>query len=112
MPLLLSTLDSYRLLEKDSFILQHHVQKHGDRKLGDMKIRFETHKKHQTSFRRQIGEAVAIKLSRNYPKIININNKFEYTCCILPDIGALEPEPLEKERADEENKTIERQRKK
>ena len=30
----------------------------------------------------------------------------------MPDVGALEPEPVEKERADEEDKTIERLREK
>ena len=99
-------LDNYRLIERESFILKHHVARHGDVKLGDVKIRSETHKKHQTSFRRQIGEAVAIKLSRADPKRININNKFVYTRCILPDIGALDPEPVEKAKNDEEDKKI------
>ena len=105
-------LDSYRLMDKDSFILEHHVNKHGDVKLGEVKIRFETHKKHQTSFQMQIGEAVAIKLSRADPKRVNINNKFECTRCILPDIGALDPEPMEKARYDAEEKNIDKIRQK
>ena len=47
-------LDQYRLLEKESLSLKHHIQHHQDVKLGEVKIRFETHRKHQTSFRRQI----------------------------------------------------------
>ena len=105
-------LDSYRLMERDFMILKHHINKHGDVKLGEVKMRFETHRKHQTCFRRQIGEAVAIKLSRADPKRININNKFEYTRCILPDIGALDPEPIEKARNDAEEKKIDKKSKK
>ena len=42
---------------------------------------------------------------------MNINNKFEYTRCILPDIGALEPEAQEQMRAEEEDRQIEKLRK-
>ena len=51
-------------------------------------------------------------MSRSDSKRININNKFEYTRCILPDIGALEPEQIEKDREDEEDKAVEKIREK
>ena len=37
--------NQYRLLEKDSFILNHHMKCHQDTKLGEVKVRFETHRK-------------------------------------------------------------------
>ena len=43
---------------------------------------------------------------------MNINNKFEYTRWILPDIGALDPEPMEKARNDSEEKKIDKIRQK
>ena len=103
-------LDGYRLMEKNNFILKHHVTHHPELKLGEVKIRFETHKKCQTSFRRQISEAVAIKLSTSDHNKTNINNKFEYTRCILPDIGALDPEEVEKKREEELDEKIDRLR--
>ena len=98
------------MLEKGTFILKHHLEHHQEVKLGDVKIRFETHRKHQTCFRRQVGEAVAIKLSGSNPKCINIKNKFEHTRCILPDIGALEPEEVEKKKSEAQEKVIEKLR--
>ena len=47
-----------------------------------------------------MGEAVVIRLSRHDLKKSNINNKFEYTRCVLPDIGALDPD-LQEEAEDE-----------
>ena len=37
-------LDKYRLLDKDSFILKHHITHHPELRLGEVKMRFETHK--------------------------------------------------------------------
>ena len=67
-------MEDYRLLKKESFILKHHIKAHPKTNLGEVQVRFVTHIKHQTCFRRQISEAVAIKLSRNDPKKRNINN--------------------------------------
>ena len=90
-------MDAYRLLKPDSFILKHHIIHHRDLQLGDLKIRFEVKGKHQSAFRRQISEAVSIKMSRGDPMKLNMNNKYEYTRCILPYIGALAP--VEEEEA-------------
>ena len=57
-----------------------------------------------------IWAAVAIKLSRNDPKKRNINNKFEYTRCILPDIGALDPDQAEEEEDEKMNQLVNRLR--
>ena len=92
-------LENYRLLDKESFILKHHIKEHEDLNLGELNIRFELHKKHRTRFRRQISEVV-IKLSRANPNIKDLNNKFEYTRCVLPDIGALQPQAIEEQEND------------
>ena len=68
----------YRLMEDSSFMLRHHLNAHPDTKFGELKFLFKPLTYHESAFRRQIDEAVSIKLSINNPLKANINNKLKY----------------------------------
>ena len=89
--------DNYRLLNNDSFMLRHHMEDHPDVKLGEVRFQFSVIKFHQTCFRRQIHEAVEIKLSTSSHKK-TLNNKLEFNRSILPSLGDRDPTQEEKDR--------------
>ena len=62
------------------------MEAHPDTRFGDLKFIFKTIRHHNSDFRRQIDEAVEIKLSKGNPLRVNVNNKLEYNRCILPDL--------------------------
>ena len=67
------------------------MERHPDVHLGALEIGFQPMMYHQTAFRRQIYEAVAIKMSMRDTGKLNLNNKQEYNRCILPELEDKDP---------------------
>ena len=79
-------------------MLKHHLRSHPDRNLGDMAFTFSIKSHFSSAFRRQVGEAVAIKMSIADPKVLNLNSKLEYNRCLISDILDLDsPEKTQEE---------------
>ena len=96
--------ENYRLMNPESFMLRHHMEAHKDLMLGDVRFHFEVVKHHETCFRRQIHEAVEIKLSTTSNRT-TLNSKLEFNRSILPNLCDMEPTQAEK---DNDKKTVDR----
>ena len=74
-------------------------------KLGSLQFRFRIKTHFLSAFRRQVSEAVAIKMGIGDKEFSLINEKMEYNRCLIPDLLQLEtPEESEKlQRLDEES---------
>ena len=70
--------------------MRHHIRAHQEKQLGDIKFTFSVRGHYSSAFRRQVGEAVAIKLSIGDIGKLNLNSKIEYNRCLIPDITSLE----------------------
>ena len=73
----------HRTEAEDSHMFLHQEQEHGDK---EIKFSMKIVKQFQSSFRRQVHEAVAI--SRNSGKNI-LSSKLEYNRCILPRLSVM-----------------------
>ena len=73
----------YTNSKEESHMLQHMRDEHEDEEKADFK--WEIIKSHKSSFERQISEAVYIRMEEGKSKVLN--NKQEYSRCILPQIS-------------------------
>ena len=82
--------DGYRLAETTNFMLKHHIKYHRDDQLGTLRFMFKVKKHFLSAFRRQVAEAVPIKMNADCSSHFLMNDKLEYNRCLIPDILELE----------------------
>ena len=76
----------FRTLDPNSFILRHQLETHPEVLMTEMSFKFSILRHYTSAFRRQLGESVRIKISRDDPKASCLNNKLEYNRCVIPEI--------------------------
>ena len=78
--------DNYRLADPTSFMLKHQIKYHREEHLGSIKFMFKVKRHFLSAFRRQVAEAVAIKMGAECDSHYLMNDKLEYNRCLIPDI--------------------------
>ena len=69
-----------------SHINIHRKEDHQDMDPGDVKFKFKILRRMKTPFQRQISEAIAIRLRTRKGKETLLNNKQEFSRCVLPEL--------------------------
>ena len=92
-------------------MVRHMLQEHPDINPTQAQFVWEQISKEPVAYIRQIKEAILIKestaKSKNDPKHMTLNSKFEFNRCILADLGTKEPTSQEKCEEKEMVKLIE-----
>ena len=73
---------------KSSWILRHYIPSHIDLTKEEVLFSLEVIKFCSGAFECHIQESIEIKRSMNEVGTLNLNNKWEYSRCVLPDLGA------------------------
>ena len=99
-------LDDLKSLKENSHLLKHLIEVHPNLKVDELKVGMRIRKTFKSALERQIGEAIAIKVSQERGYTL-MNSKSEYNRCKIPRIVIdTENETYKKLKIQEENDRI------
>ena len=78
--------DDIKYRPDKSHMLTHLTQEHKEENIEDPKFKFEVLSQIRTAFRRQISEAVDIRLRTTKGEGTLLNNKQEFSRCVIPEL--------------------------
>ena len=99
-------MEDLKTLKENSHLLKHLIEIHPNLKIDELKVGMRIRKTFKSALERQIGEAIAIKVSKEKGYTL-MNSKSEYNRCKIPRLTIdTENETYKELKRQEENERI------